>query len=166
MGQYYIPCILDEEGNVTISVHSHDYSEGLKLMEHGYQGTKTVCAFETLLKRPERVVWAGDYADEDFYSQTHERDTKVVVSFDCDHKKAKRRYVINHSKGEYVDRALERGGIFGLTVEPLALLTAMGNGRGGGDYRGDSAMIGIWAKDLISTSDTLPEGMTQRFTDF
>lgn len=165
MGQYYIPCILNEKNEVIISILSHDYDEGIKLMEHSYQGTKTVLALESFLDEPARVVWAGDYADENFYEQSHERNTNVVVTFEGEGVQA-RRYVINHSKGEYVDRTLQEEDNYGSIMDPLPLLTAMGNGRGGGDYRGDSAMIGIWAKDLISTSDTLPEGMTQRFTDF
>lgn len=65
MGQYYVPVILDEENNVELSLSSHDFGSGLKLMEHSWLDNQFVAAFEGLLAQeaPRRVVWAGDYAD-------------------------------------------------------------------------------------------------------
>jgi hypothetical protein len=38
------------------------------------------------------------------------------------------------------------------------LLTAEGNGRGGGDYNGENKeQIGIWARDIISSEKEKPE---------
>ena len=61
------------EGNHEIVkgwMDSHSYDNGLKLMEHSYQGNNFVSTFEKQLTRmgahyKSRVVWAGDYADEE-----------------------------------------------------------------------------------------------------
>ena len=43
-------------------------------------------------------------------------------------------------------------------INPLSLLTAVGNGKGCGDYFGlNSCDIGIWAWDIISIEDEIPE---------
>jgi len=41
------------------------------------------------------------------------------------------------------------------------LLTCEGNGRGGGDFRGESELVGLWSRNLISVSEELPEGYTE-----
>ena len=42
-------------------------------------------------------------------------------------------------------------------LHPLALLTAEGNGRGGGDYEGTNMeLIGSWSRDFISVSPNKP----------
>ena len=33
MGQYYMPTLIDDNGTISI-LYSHDYDNGLKLMEH------------------------------------------------------------------------------------------------------------------------------------
>ena len=40
---------------------------------------------------------------------------------------------------------------------PISLLTAIGNGRGGGDYYGNNRMVGEWAGDKVYLSETKPE---------
>jgi hypothetical protein len=35
------------------------------------------------------------------------------------------------------------------------------NGKGGGDYRGSSELIGTWARDLISVSSKKPKGFKE-----
>lgn len=65
MGQYYFPTNIDTLQYLV----SHDYDNGLKLMEHSYIGNNFMNVIELLLspegswyKAP--LVWAGDYADE------------------------------------------------------------------------------------------------------
>ena len=42
---------------------------------------------------------------------------------------------------------------------PFAVLTAIGNGRGGGDYDGiEMDMVGAWAWDEIAITKKIPEG--------
>lgn len=73
MGQYYKPINIDKKEYV----NSHDYGNGLKLMEHSYIGNNFVAIVENLIKVTtnkdgsvkkgdwynDRIVWAGDYAD-------------------------------------------------------------------------------------------------------
>lgn len=64
MGQYYKPINLDKKQYV----YSHDFGNGLKLMEHSYVGNEFVAVVEALIAEGgawhgDRIVWAGDYAD-------------------------------------------------------------------------------------------------------
>lgn len=70
MGQYYHASILsdsrDENGHeqVELAFYSHDFGDGLKLMEHPWIGGDFVAVVSAFLaNRPYRLVWAGDYAD-------------------------------------------------------------------------------------------------------
>mmetsp|Transcript_107097 Transcript_107097/g.160109 ORF Transcript_107097/g.160109 Transcript_107097/m.160109 type:complete len:284 (+) Transcript_107097:76-927(+) len=69
------------------------------------------------------------------------------------------RYIVNHDTNEFVDIVRAKRGCF---YHPLALLTADGNGLGGGDYcdgedNFNSDLIGEWARDHISVQDSHPE---------
>lgn len=78
-------------------------------------------------------------------------------------------FIVNHDKKEFVDkRRVEREtgqwtGDNDYRIHPLPLLTAEGNGRGGGDFRGEDSnnLIGRWARDHISVSSIEPEGFTE-----
>ena len=152
MGQYYQPVILSENNKVLEWVYSHEYDNGLKLMEHSYIGNNFVRAFESLIhNNPKRVVWAGDYADKEpsgknlFAKCTDNNKVRPETSLsdeDC-------RYLVNHTRYLYVD-TLKRGKEW--AIHPLPLLTSEGNGQGGGDFSGDDPdnLVGSWARDLIS----------------
>ena len=166
MGQGYIAVILDESGKIIRTwVNPHNYGNGYKLMEHSYIRNNFVSVVESLLS-PEgmfyksRLVWAGDYADEEdgagnLYSMAMLLEgreclipTEDIVAY---------RY-IDHTKKLYVDKNLE----FADNIYPLSLLTAEGNGRGGGDYKGTCMdLIGTWARDVISLEEELPDGFTE-----
>lgn len=49
MGQYYKPIILSDDNKVVAYMYSHDYDNGLKLMEHSYIGNNFVETFASLL---------------------------------------------------------------------------------------------------------------------
>jgi hypothetical protein len=180
MGQYYKPVILGEkteENHETVKawVCSHEYGNGLKLMEHSYQGNNFVSTFEKQLSRKgdyhkSRVVWAGDYADEEpdlkiidegkeydanLYSLCNDKnEIKPKVS-----KTDTYQYILNHTKKEFVDKnkVPEIKDWKGAKIHPLPLLTCEGNGRGGGDFRGDEkGIVGSWARDVISVEKTNP----------
>lgn len=74
-------------------------------------------------------------------------------------------FLINRTKGVYVDlskilRQAEANGQW--AVHPLPILTACGNLRGSGDYMGSHMdLVGSWAGDLIESSYTRPEGLTE-----
>jgi hypothetical protein len=59
-------------------------------------------------------------------------------------------YIVNHTKKVYVKKTDG--------LHPLSLLTAEGNGRGGGDYNGPNMdMVGTWARDVISMENEAPD---------
>ena len=170
MGQYYKPTILgDNKKTIKSFMYSHDYDNGLKLMEHSYIGNNFVGAFETLLiKTPQRVVWAGDYAENcknrksNIYGRCKDKvKVNPVVKEDLPN------FIINHSKKEFVDKnkvptmsAEWTGG--DMKIHPLPLLTCEGNGQGGGDFFGDGkGIVGTWARDIISIDYEVPSDFKQ-----
>lgn len=168
MGQGYNAIILDESGKIIRTwVNPHNYNNGYKLMEHSYIGNNFVSVVESLLCAEGmfykcRLVWAGDYADEEadgnnLYSTALESESKQSVGLAKADMSAYR-YIVNHTKKLYVDKNLEFSG----NIHPLPLLTAEGNGRGGGDYSGASEdLVGTWARDVISLEKDLPVGFKE-----
>jgi len=80
------------------------------------------------------------------------------------------KYLINHDKGEYIDIAAyikEAAFLWGddyWAVNPLPLLTACGNGRGGGDfYTGNIGgdHVGTWAFATLEYTNLIPPGYKQ-----
>ena len=160
---------------------------GLKLMEHSWLGNDFVNGvLEAIWDKPARVAWVGDYADDEY--DFDEYYTKAVYEAVWGEKKApelpfdevpsihKAGFIANHERGEYVD--LERyakaavvtpkwdeGNVW--VTHPLPLLTAMGNGRGGGDYSGvNEKAVGLWAMDLLSFTEERPIGMDEVLIPF
>ena len=139
------------------------YGNGVKLMEHSFIGNNFVSTFEFGLS-PEgiyyksRVVWAGDYADkepdnENLYHQCNEYN----MIRPSEKETGRFRFVVNHTKKQFVDKSKIPKNKYGYTLHPIPLLTCEGNGRGGGDYDTDSPLIGSWARDVISVEETTPE---------
>jgi hypothetical protein len=77
-------------------------------------------------------------------------------------------YLVNETKGLYVDyEKVKPTTKWGHRIDPLPLLTAEGNGRGGGDYEGrNMKLVGSWARDVIYVTDNLPEGLTELIPAF
>ena len=74
------------------------------------------------------------------------------------------RYIINHSKKQFVDKT-KAPKQENFALHPLPLLTCEGNGRGGGDYRDDAPIVGKWARDIISVEEVAPEGFEELVFD-
>ena len=75
-------------------------------------------------------------------------------------------YLINHDKQDYVDlnQYYENCQRKGWCINPIPLLTATSNDRGGGDYYSnnpDADCCGTWAWDLIEINTSIPEGYTE-----
>lgn len=161
MGQYYYPIILSADGKIVVWMNAHNYRNGLKLTEHSFIDNNFVNAFEFGLSpdgphHKSRVVWAGDYADnepngENLYHQCNEYGQILPKEKDT----TRFRFVVNHTKKQFVDKQ-KVPTVAGYTLHPLPLLTAEGNGRGGGDYHGDSPLVGAWARDVISVEEGAP----------
>jgi hypothetical protein len=167
IGQYYKPVILaDDKTTPEAWVHSHDMENGLKLMEHSWILNEFVRAFESLiLNNPKRVVWAGDYAESVMEQTENTYDLCTDVTKIIPEQKVKlseSRYIVNHTKQEYVDKQAVPNKD-GWRIHPLPLLTCEGNGEGGGDYYGTNGenYIGFWSRDVISVQGTKPKGYTQ-----
>lgn len=61
------------------------------------------------------------------------------------------KYLVNYDKGEFVDKT-KVPDVDGWRIHPLPLLTCEGNGRGGGDFHGESDLIGRWSRDRIGVT--------------
>jgi hypothetical protein len=183
MGQYYKAILLKElkDGKTKEEIktwfNSWDYECGLKLMEHSWMKNPFVKAVETKLsEEPQRVVWAGDYADEEedsvFINSEGEEEKYTLYTLASDETKLGDkvkpkhfRYVVNHTKKTFVDKNKVPKDNDGWRIHPLPLLTVEGNNRGGGDFRGESPLIGIWARDLISVSTKKPKEYSEIIFD-
>ncbi len=213
MGQYWKPIILDDDGEVIAWAYTHDYKEtytrddgsqytcghGLKLLEHGYLDNDFVRAFERLLipdgeHYGKRVVWAGDYAeeepgskanlwalarDEDDYEvqQGIRRNTKInLVRRPVS--KTTYPYILNFDKKLFIDKRNVKGGAYWSDGEvwPLHPLTFMtldrsSLGHGGGDLYEENASgaswpdVGSWSRDHIGVDKVVPEGFTEYVFD-
>jgi hypothetical protein len=189
MGQYYNTVFLGQEPETRNDyefirgwLYGYNYGEGIKLMEHSYLDTEFMAVVEYLL-RPggmmykTRIAWAGDYADPDraVFDVDDEEASSMTLYNACKKNNYLERqilkkemdvveymktysYIVNHTKKMYVDKRNYE------VIHPLPLLTAEGNGRGGGDYRGaDEEHVGTWARDVISVEKKLEglEGYTE-----
>ena len=194
MGQYYFPAIIEnfepemDKPEIKAWLSSHNYGNGLKLMEHSYLGNKFMNAVERLLL-PDgywhglHLVWAGDYEDYKFNNRTantfnlcNSNEANKITPISKPISKLYR-YIINYSKKEFVDKkkvpvsdtttykdektGREKKEIWQL--HPLSLLTAAGNGKGGGDFWGEDkqGLVGRWAYDKIGIVTKVPEGFTE-----
>lgn len=164
MGQYYKPIILKKKnGNNPEEIErwwlSHDFDNGIKLMEHSWIGNNFVAEVEHyLINNPSRLVWAGDYANEEpdgecLYSKAN-NSLKHEHEEDFNYDETAGMFVINHDKKEYYIRPAYDENEW--QVNPLPILTSEGNGRGGGDYHGEGELIGSWARDHIEYSQEKP----------
>ena len=144
---------------------------GMKLLEHSWwknSFVNTIC--KMIFENPAHIIWMGDYANDvidENNSQLKEKYKKVWGE------KVKSQgvkkdillldglYLVNHTKKEYINcdeykkRCLTKDG---WCIHPLPLMTALGNGQGGGDYFGQNEeIVGYWAGDEISIEKEPPE---------
>ena len=172
MGQYYKPTLKPKGGRVWKCFNPWDFNNGGKLMEHSYIGNAVTNYVKNLILRtPMRLVWAGDYADDE-----KGKDRNLYCLFEAKEPKDKSvpqesiesmRYLVNHKKKLYVDYSKVEKDEYGYRIDPMPLLCAEGNGRGGGDYQGSAMnLIGSWARDLISVESEIPNGYTELVPSF
>lgn len=168
MGQYYC-AVVDRD--------VYETDKGLKLCEQAYKNDAFVNGVaEQIYCRPAKVAWVGDYADTEQWKSKMEnldmsydeiwnaKERCIKSDFSC-----KGRYLVNHSTHQYysMDTEIYEEGrppekypeIWDMHALPL--LTAIGNGDGGGDYYGvGSKDVGVWAGDVLSIEDIPPDGYT------
>lgn len=127
-----------------------------------------------LYKNPTRVAWVGDYADDVEAHRIKEiypfvwGENSTAYGVTKDELLLDGKYLVNHDTKEYLDcdAYYKRSNHSSLgedwVAHPIPMLTAVGNGLGGGDYRGiNEADIGAWYLDLISVEDEIPEGYAE-----
>lgn len=174
MGQYYKGIILkshwrDDSDPIRAALSPMYFNKGMKLTEHSYIGNNFVNAMLCLIHKLDQdhtgvpVVWEGDYANTllsditlyDCANDWIDRDKLSVISLiyeggDID--VPEMTFAINQTKKEIVK--FPEYDPYKLTVHPLPILLADGNGRGGGDYYGkNKSLAGAWKFDLISVTD-------------
>jgi len=169
MGQYYKPINLDSGQ----WLYTHDYGSGLKLMEHSWIGNEFVGRIMELLTEggdwyKQRIVWAGDYYNEegetDHYDNVKDEDKIKPKNF-LTEKEQEASILVNHDKKQYIIMSKSPIDTNGWKINPLPLLTALGNGRGGGDYANENApdldKVGIWAEDVLSVETEIPKDFVE-----
>lgn len=192
MGQYYKAIFINENQKPIARVSPHDFGSGAKLMEHSWLKNDFVRFVERqLMTTPQRIVWGGDYADNEDpksltafeikgladdaseYSNTEKIKENGVNLYDLSYLVGKlthdsksdnkdieiapmnAKYLVNHTKKEFIDKSKTPKDDDGWCIHPLPLMTCEGNGRGGGDFRGrtsDDKLVGIWARDIIGVT--------------
>jgi hypothetical protein len=209
MGQYYKAVFLAENKKPIASVSSYDFGSGAKLMEHSWMKNPFVRFVERqLMVAPQKLVWAGDYADNEKPETITEREIKILADeeseywnteklrkngvnlysladtigklihdervenkYEHDYKGVaplKAKYLVNHDKQEFVDKTKVPKDKEGWQIHPLPLLTCEGNGRGGGDFRGENKLIGVWARNrisVVSKKSDIPKGFKELVFD-
>jgi hypothetical protein len=165
MGQYFKAIMKTLNGKNVVFKNPKNY---LKLMEHSwYKNTFVNSIAELLYHSPAQISWVGDYADKntESYRIAYNKKAQTIIpdpsTFNLDNK-----FLVNHSKKTYIDinkyKMLSKDPD-GEIVHPLPLLTAEGNGEGGGDYYSESHFndVGLWAMDLVSVEDEIPKGYSE-----
>lgn len=197
MGQYYKSVFLNENNKPISYAYSHDFGSGLKLMEHSWMLNPFVRFIENqLMIQAQKLVWAGDYADNENPETITNKEIKALSREDSEYWNAEKikkegvnlyslselvgkithdetipkdkskydykykkiaplqaKYLINYDKKEFVNKTKVPKDSEGWQIHPLPLLTCEGNGRGGGDFRGDEVkLIGRWSRDEIGVA--------------
>lgn len=178
MGQYYIVLFLgakpaDGAESLKLAAVPFAFGCGAKLLENGFAARNPfVEAIEYQLTQDgafhrTRMVWAGDYADtepcgQNLYHLADEAAASLRDPVPAGVSMLDFPFIVNHTKKQYVRKNWNRhdGPLCG-KLHPLAILTCEGNGRGGGDYHGDYAHVGAWARDEISVEKEVFAGYSE-----
>ena len=185
MGQYFCQGFKNKDKIFTSArkVNVDNY-EGAKLMEHSWIHNWFMDSVANyIFNNPTNILWCGDYADEDDelknitgndieYKNIWGDDKDIVNPFVFDLCKRfdySGTYLVNHTKkvcisfDDYIKESTVKPSWSDheLCINPISILTAVGNGRGGGDYAGiNEDLVGAWAWDLISIEGEAPKDYT------
>lgn len=190
MGQYF-HAVLERQGKENYSVFQpivNDEWQGLKLTEHSWIRNDFMSVIaKKIYKKPTRVIWVGDYSENEelqalnpkfnLDNTYNSKKARGVVSKRINNDILKDKFLVNHDKKVYID--LNRYSLIaeefnkgiddywkGWVLNPISLLTAVGNNRGGGDYYDSEYTtcfdsVGTWAYNLISVEDKAPVDYTE-----
>jgi hypothetical protein len=171
MGQYY-KVIVRKDGKDTIydrKVEGNDGYTLAKLTEFCWCGNSFCRSLaQTLLDSPGKVCFVGDYAKKEEcealgfdYDAVWGEDAKCSKSPAELLDLAKVAYLVNGDKRQYVSLGkylADSTDGDGWALFPLGILTALGNGRGGGDYHKEDPLVGSWAFDSVYFTNSAPPG--------
>lgn len=183
MGQYYRPVLIDMitlDYKVLNRTVDGQYTMA-KLTEHSWFGNPLCDTIGKMLSEQKiYVAWVGDYTENEEiiyklnkkikrhecclnldYDKIWEVDGVAIKSFNFDWQN---KIILNHTKECYIDvnkywnaskiDIKTEEGMEAWVINPIPILTSIGNGRGGGDYRGLCMEdVGSWAGDLLSIVD-------------
>jgi hypothetical protein len=91
MGQYYKSVFLNENNKPISYAYSHDFGCGLKLMEHSWMLNPFVRFIENqLMLQAQKLVWAGDYADNENPETITNKEIKALSREDSEYWNAER----------------------------------------------------------------------------
>lgn len=154
MGQYYKPVVIQGREVMIFdrSVLPQKEYVMAKLMEHSWWLNPTANAVAKMIfERSGHIFWCGDYSEDSIakmaWDNEDERGLENPEDFTLDNK-----YILNYSKKVYLDcnKYKKASDVDGWVIHPLPLLTALGNGLGGGDYIGiNQDIVGSWAGDEL-----------------
>ena len=154
----------DKRGNI---LDYNDYN-GLKLMEHSWWNNDFCRSLaSTLVDNPMKVCWVGDYAEPDecaslgFDYEKIWGDDCVPIQINNDFSMDSVKFLVNNTKKTFVNlekykkASMDNDWI----IFPISLLTALGNGKGGGDFHDGKGkqFVGTWAFDEIYLSNECPK---------
>ena len=193
MGQYYSALVIDEQNNVAkLSPDAFDSYFKLT-EHSWISNPFVNAVYSLIRNRRRRVAWIGDYSLEPYNPEDNAyaralplrefADLYEIAQGESDLPSMKRSaffrhdveclmhytkgmFLLNHSRSLYIDIAeyIRRStDAEGWCLSPLPLLTACGNGRGGGDFDKEHSgfeHIGTWAFDWVEYTDHAPEGYT------
>ena len=199
MGQYYRAIISNINERKVFESENLKLTEqaAQRNLQNGWETRGFVCnVMEHLECSPHFVAWVGDYSEalleihSEFpknweyamfpkYQEVWGENAKVLCLDDDIHgnpwsRLENMRYLLNFSKELYVDLVelwkirMEEPKQY-IYYAPLPLLTAIGNGRGGGDYNllaDDADKVGSWAWDGICVENIIPEGFKKLEVNF
>ncbi|WP_406274969.1 hypothetical protein OH799_02170 [Nocardia sp. NBC_00881] len=135
---------------------------GTKLTEHAGIGHHLVQGIERLLGTPARVVWAGRDAPPQHDDENLYETAASVAPLATPEHGAIGRYLLNHDRRAFVDKATVLENETRHRIHPLPLLTAEPVPAADDRHTvGDHTLIGSWARALISVRDTVPNGFEQ-----
>ena len=164
MGQYFKGIILDNKNNIKVAMKPHYFNEGAKLTEFSYFDNDFLGYFmSNIYQKPKRVVFAGDYANEEENGVTlykmaigiEDKFTKNTMQMNfANAYSSDLGFLVNHTKKLFIDLNVYQ---CHNSFHPLPILTSEGNGEGNGDYYGENEeLAGTWARDLISLEESKP----------
>lgn len=189
MGQYYNILVGDLPASEKTTYKVYDRSVDTqytmaKLTEFSWFGNPFCDALANeLLENPKVIIWCGDYAENSdlekipYCKYKHitidkiwdraNYETIAKKDFDWSNK-----YILNLSKFEFINvNKYWNNSVIMIDKEPwvlnpIAILTAVGNGRGGGDYFGsDMEHVGRWAGDVIVISERNPAEISSNYLE-